>query len=100
MTERVSDTLAATGAGSQITISQGWLQLSGTWTGTVNIQTGPDNAGNWSNMTDATGAAIALTTNTNCPIDNAISTTMRVNWTRVSGTLVATITGINGTIIL
>jgi len=92
MANRQQDTLAATGPGTAITVQNGWLQLTGTWVGTVNLQTGPNPDGSWSNMTDATGNAIALTTNANCPIDDAMPMSMRVNFTRTSGTLVAAIT--------
>lgn len=92
MANRVLDTLAATGAGTPITVQQGWLQLSGTWVGTVNLQTGPNPDGSWSNMTDATGTALAFTVNANCPISNPIPMSIRVNFTRTSGTLVAALT--------
>jgi hypothetical protein len=93
MANRQSDTLAATGAGTPVIVQNGWLQLTGTWVGTVNIQTGPNPDGSWSNVTDATGTAIALTTNANCPMDNAMPMSVRVFFTRTSGTLVAAITG-------
>lgn len=91
MANRQPDTLAATGAGTPITVQNGWLQLSGTWVGTVNLQTGPNPDGSWSNMTDASGNAIALTSNANCPIDNAMPMSMRVYFTRTSGTLFSAI---------
>lgn len=91
MANRTQDTLTVTGAGTAITVQNGWLNLTGTWTGTVNLQTGPNSDGSWSNMTDGSGNAIALTTNANCPIDNAMPMSMRVNFTRTSGTLVAAI---------
>ncbi|RTL63538.1 MAG: hypothetical protein EKK41_23155 [Hyphomicrobiales bacterium] len=92
MANRVQDSLAATGAGTAITVQTGWLSLSGTWVGTVNLQRGPNPDGSWSNITDASGNVIALSVNTECPIDNAIPMSMRVNFTRTSGTLVAAIT--------
>jgi hypothetical protein len=92
MANRVVDTLAATGTGTAITVQTGWLSLTGTWTGTVNLQTGPNPDGSWSSITDASGNVIALTVNTNCPIDNAIPMSMRVNFTRTTGTLVAALT--------
>jgi hypothetical protein len=92
MANSKTDTLAATGASTPIVLQTGFLQLSGTWAGTANLQTGPNPDGSWSNVTDGTGAAIALTANTNCPVDNAIAMNMRVNWTRTSGTLVVTLT--------
>lgn len=95
MANQVSDSLAATGTGTAITVKNGWLSLSGTWAGTVNLQRGPNADGSWSNMTDGSGNAIALTVNTECPIDNAIPMQMRVNFTRTSGTLVAAIASQN-----
>lgn len=92
MANRQTDTLAATGPGTAITVQNGWLQLSGTWVGTVNLQSGPNPDASWSNITDATGAALSFTGNVNCPIDNAIPMSMRVNFTRTSGTLVSSIT--------
>lgn len=92
MANRVTDMLAATGNGTAITVQNGWLSLTGTWVGTVNLQTGPNPDGSWSNMTDGSGNVIALTANTNCPIDNAMPMSMRANFTRTSGTLVAAIT--------
>lgn len=92
MSNRVSDTLAATGPGTAITIQQGWLQLTGTWTGTVNLQTGPNPDGSWSNITDATGTPLSYTTNANFAINNAIPMSMRVNFTKTTGTLVAALT--------
>ena len=91
MANRQTDTLTATGAGTAITVQTGWLSLSGTWVGTVNLQRGPNADGSWSNITDGAGAVIALTANTECPIDNAMPMSMRVNFTRTSGTLVAAI---------
>lgn len=38
------------------------------------------------------GNVIALSVNTECPIDNSMPMSMRVNFTRTSGTLVAAIT--------
>jgi hypothetical protein len=95
MANRAPDTLAATGAGTPITVQNGWLTLSGTWTGTVNLQTGPNPDGTWNNITDGAGNAIALTTNANCPIDNSMPVQMRVFFTRSTGTLVASIASQN-----
>lgn len=92
MANTVIDVLAATGPGKQITVQNGWLQLRGTWVGTVNLQTGPNPDGSWSNMTDGTGTAIALTGNANCPVDNAMPMQMRVFLTWTSGSLTAELT--------
>ena len=95
MANRVSDTLAATGAGSAITVQNGWLTLSGTWTGTVNLQTGPNPDGSWNDVTDGAGNVIALTVNTNCPMDDSMPMQVRVYFTRLTGTLVASIASQN-----
>lgn len=85
--------LAATGEGETVVINKGWINLRGTWTGTVNVQTDVTNSGVWANATDETGEAIALTTAASCPIDNAVAMKTRLYFTRSSGTLDYTIRG-------
>lgn len=87
-----TDTLVATGASTPVVVKTGWIQLSGTWAGTVNLQTGQNPDGTWSNVTDGLGAVLAFTGNLNCPVDNSIPMNTRVNFTRTSGTLVVTLT--------
>lgn len=92
-TFRQSDTLAASGASTPIVINSGWLQTNGTWTGSFNLQTGPNDDGTWSNFTDASGNVITFTGNANCPLNNGIAMNMRVNWTRTTGTITINVTG-------
>lgn len=93
MALKVKADLSATGEGSALVITHGWLRLSGTWTGTVNLQTDPNNDGTWTNATDENGTAIALTGNINCPIDNSLPVKTRVYFTRSSGTVTYTLMG-------
>ena len=94
MAIKKSDSIAATGAGGSVVIRKGWLSISGTWVGTINLQVDVNNNDTWSNATDQTGTAIALTQNTNCPIDNAVAMKTRAYFTRTSGTAVVTLIGV------
>jgi hypothetical protein len=87
-----TETLAATGNGLPVTMRRGYLRLSGTWVGTVNVQV--QLGGTWSNMSNPnTGTDLAFTANQSFAIDNAIALPTRVNWTRTSGSLVYFLTG-------
>ena len=84
-------TLSATGPGSSVVIRRGFLRISGTWTGTANVQV--QTGGTWTDMTDEAGTVVAYTANMSCAIDNAVALPTRVNWTRSSGDLVYFLTG-------
>lgn len=90
----MSDTIAATGASDAITITSGRIQVTGTWAGTVNIQTSVDSGLTFANEVDpSTGSDYEFTGNFNFIIDNAYPTPTRVYFTRTSGTVAVTIQG-------
>jgi len=91
---RISDSVTATGRSAALVVNKGRIRLSGTWAGTVNIQTDMDNDATWSDELDpATDAAIAITGNGSFPIDNSVPMKTAVYFTRTSGTLEVVIVG-------
>lgn len=90
----MSDTVAATGASDAITITKGRVQVTGTWEGTVNVQTSVDEQSSFANEYDPnSGAEYAFTENFNFIIDNEYPTPTRIYFTRTSGTVAVTIRG-------
>lgn len=93
MALKVSESLVATGSSGILVLKEGFVSVQGTWVGTINIEVDPIGNGTWSNLTDAAGAAIALTGNFNVAIDNGAPIKTRVKFTRTSGTAVVVLTG-------
>ena len=85
-------TIAATGAGESVVLTKGWVNLRGTWVGTVSLQNEVE-PGTWADATDGAGTEIAWTGAVSCPIDNAVPLPTRVYFTRTSGTLEYTLRG-------
>lgn len=86
MAIKKANALSATGAGSAVVITKGWAQVTGTWTGTINLQNDVGNDDTWVNATDETGTALAWTGNFSCPIDNSTAIRTRLYFTRTTGT--------------
>jgi len=89
----VSQSLAASGSTNSILAKEGMVSVQGTWVGTINVEVDPDGSGNWSSITDRSGAVEAFTSNINIAFDNGAAVKTRVKFTRTSGTAVVVLTG-------
>lgn len=85
---RQTDSVTATGRSAALVMTKGKIRLSGTWEGTVNVQTDMDNDATWSDeLSPDTGSAWAFTGNGTITVDHKIPAKTAVYFTRTSGTL-------------
>lgn len=91
---KATDSLSATGRSAALVMTKGKIRLSGTWAGTVNVQTDLDNDATWSDeLSPDTGSAWAFTGNGTVTVDHKIPAKTAIYFTRTSGTLVVDMLG-------
>lgn len=88
----VSGSLAASGQSATLDPVQGvpvWLTLSGTWTGTVQLQRSVDAGATWQDLTLGGAAWARFTANACEPVhvESEGEARLRLDFTRTSGTL-------------
>jgi hypothetical protein len=92
---QVTATITATGATDSIFMTNGVVEVGGTFVGTINIQVDATGDGTWANAMDSSGSAVAITAPGIYRINNGIGCNTRLNCSAyTSGSILVELRGL------